>query len=756
MQDIVFYAVANETLGVVRDYANAKRKRAPILALGVSVCLRMRLFAEPNNAAPYPIDSFSAVTNWQWRMDDDFDRSTVCKLVADADGISVHTVTDTIDGETMDFTEFVIPISNMNTEELAAWIGSGKTRSGLTGELVGYDALEQAVFVLQIENFTVRNRVGGLFDPTALDQETVTRSQAEQMIQMAVSSSAATKQDKLSASNGGTGIAVSNAGVISVSEIPQSAVTGLTTSLNGLSSSLAGKQDGLTAGYRTALVNGSTVDQARYFAIESSITAAANQTTTIVLSAGKAYEIHAVASNAKVLLNREEPVGGNHTFGLEGHLEIFVARTGYVIAGTNVVLANALEPDAVNNCTVRFHDGLAIISVEDHVAGYIVVSATGSTEGTLPYALSSASQNYIAFDASLNGMPLDMGGAVANGEKHIVGNGYADTILTGGVSCASKTTFANLAMSGVVVSGGTMTLGDVYIPDGATVNVSSEAILTVENVRGNGGGTIDLSGSHIYNYMTPLVASGCVFQNGSNSGNGGAVALSYTSGTFTDCLFLRNKTTGTIAFGGAVTCNSSAVFSNCVFSSNTCQRNANAGALYGRFQAYHCTFKDNSGAFFLPDSTCLLSDCYLGSGQNGLVYGGSAILTGSNTILSTITGGSMVVSSGTILDFTGNTNANVFSTTRKITISGGQFGNPTAFVFSSGGISGSRTFEDLEIYGSAITNLGLIYGATVYSFAGDDHEIVYTTDAGATSSSVVITGETAYVVTGALMKVSNT
>ena len=30
MQDIVFYAAANETLGVVRDYANARKAPAPM------------------------------------------------------------------------------------------------------------------------------------------------------------------------------------------------------------------------------------------------------------------------------------------------------------------------------------------------------------------------------------------------------------------------------------------------------------------------------------------------------------------------------------------------------------------------------------------------------------------------------------------------------------------------------------------------------------------------------------------------------
>lgn len=498
MQDIVIYAAASETLGLVRDYSNMNKSSAPVLTLGSSVCLRIRLFADINTATPYPIAKFEGITDWRWSMDSDFDRRTACKLVADADGISVHTVTDTVNGETMDFTEFVIRISNMNTEELAEWIGNEKEKTGLTGELVGCDNSGNVAFVLQIEDFSVRNIIFGLMDPTAVDEGIVTRSIAERMIQTAVSSSAATKQDKLNPSNGGTGISVSNAGVISVSGIPQSAVT-------GLSASLAGKQDTLTAGYRTAIVSGSTVEQMRYFAIEPSITAPANQTTAVVLSAGKAYEIHAVASNAKVVLNREEPVGGTRTFGLEGHAEIYLANTGYVQTGSNVVLANALEPDAVNNCTVRFHDGLAIISVEDHVAGYIVTVNAASGAGSLAYGLSTATNEYISVDASLNGQTLDLAGATTYaGEKHVVGNGYEQTVISGGINCTSKTTFSNLSMQNVAVNGGTMTLGDVFIPSGATVSVSGGG-LAVEKVSGNGG-TIDLGATNTRVYFNTVAS----------------------------------------------------------------------------------------------------------------------------------------------------------------------------------------------------------------------------------------------------------
>ena len=47
MQNTIFYVAANETLGVVRDYANAKTATPPTLMRGVEACLKMRLFANP-------------------------------------------------------------------------------------------------------------------------------------------------------------------------------------------------------------------------------------------------------------------------------------------------------------------------------------------------------------------------------------------------------------------------------------------------------------------------------------------------------------------------------------------------------------------------------------------------------------------------------------------------------------------------------------------------------------------------------------
>lgn len=671
MQDIVFYVAANETLGRVRDYSNMRNSGAPLLTLGVAVCLRMRLFEDIEDSTPYPIASFSGITDWQWRMDADFDRSTACKLVADADGISVHTVTDTVKGETMSFTEFVIPISNMNTEGLVAWLGIDKVKTGLAGELVGYDNEGHATFVLQIEDFSVRNRLAGLNDededdPTPVDQEIVTRPVAEQMIQTAVSTLDAAKQDKLTSANAGTGISISSAGVISAESVPQSAITNLSASLaakqdkltaenagtgisvssagiitaenipqssiTGLEAALSYKQNALSTGFGIE-IDDDWINVARYYTIHGPYSSG-----SVTLQAGEAFKIY--ATNSAVTLNKGSIP--NNTWGLEGHVEIFVANTGYVHTGSGVVLANALEPDAVNNCTVRFHDGLAIISVEDHVAGYIVTVNAGTTAGSLYYGLATSTNEYIAVDASLNGQTLDLGGVITSaGEKHVVGNGYDVTFISGGIICTSQTTLSNLTAAGVVVSSGTLTLGDVYIPNGATVSVSGGG-LAIEKVTG-AGGTIDLGGTCVnVPKNTSAYAGGCVFSGGSGDYGGAIYASSAT-------LILNDVTiSGCTGGRGAVMLmmTDNGYFTSCTLRSN----NAYRGDLYilqgTGFIEGGCSIEkiklDAGAVVFAGSNTVDIVDCYSTHSGTVTISGGATINLTSNIA----PGGGIVVLDG--------------------------------------------------------------------------------------------------------------
>ncbi len=182
MQEIKMYVSAANALGVVRDFVNAKNATPPTLVRGCRTCLKIRLFANSYDATPYPVEQLNGITVWEWLMDDDFTEDTACKITADNAAITVEKVFDT-DGEfTQEYTEVTVPIPDMNTEELATWLGNAKSKSGLNAELVGYNGDGEQVFVLQIENFTVRNRIASLGDPTAIDPEYLTETQIRAMI----------------------------------------------------------------------------------------------------------------------------------------------------------------------------------------------------------------------------------------------------------------------------------------------------------------------------------------------------------------------------------------------------------------------------------------------------------------------------------------------------------------------------------------------------------------------------------------------
>ena len=61
MQEPIFYVAAGETLGSVRDFANAKSAAPLTLVRGVSALLRMRLFVHREGLEPYPIDALDGI-----------------------------------------------------------------------------------------------------------------------------------------------------------------------------------------------------------------------------------------------------------------------------------------------------------------------------------------------------------------------------------------------------------------------------------------------------------------------------------------------------------------------------------------------------------------------------------------------------------------------------------------------------------------------------------------------------------------------
>lgn len=123
--------------------------------------------------------------------------------------------------------------------------------------------------------------------------------------------------------------------------------------------------------------------------------------------------------------------------------------------------------------------------------------------------------------------------------------------------------------------------------------------------------------------------SNLTFQNGNNSGSGGAVYMGSGSTTiFTNCIFDSNQTTKTSGGGGAVcitNSNTTGYFSRCLFTRNSA---TNA----------------HGGAFYVTNGKTVLTDCTFGGkegyGNTAANYGGVFALSGANLTF-TVDGGEM-------------------------------------------------------------------------------------------------------------------
>jgi hypothetical protein len=178
MQEIKIHCLANGVVGTYRDYLNASAASPPTIVKGVEVLFSIRLFSRPNSPEPYDIELLRNVVAWKFALDKDFDENTNFILEADNASITLNSIEE----EGQSYTELSIPLPETNTVELSEWMGSEKSKSGLVAELSGYDENGKAVFVLQLENFAVRNRLGGSGSPEGLDPDYLTEAQVRALV----------------------------------------------------------------------------------------------------------------------------------------------------------------------------------------------------------------------------------------------------------------------------------------------------------------------------------------------------------------------------------------------------------------------------------------------------------------------------------------------------------------------------------------------------------------------------------------------
>ena len=435
----------------------------------------------------------------------------------------------------------------------------------------------------------------------------------------------------------------SSTNTLSTYRIPIASVSALTTSLSA-------KQAKCSAGFRTE-INGATVSQKRYFDIESLVSGG-----TITVSAGCAYRILANTAAGVTLVS--EPVA-NTQFGLEGHATIIMTNSSYLHLGSNVVLGQPLVTDAANNCTLRFHDGHCIIDVEDHDAAHTVTVATGKGTGSLYYFCSATNTNnsdfpqYISFSDALDGTACTFNGVSVTGEKHLLGNGNNATIVTGTASLSTPLFMTHLAVSGATITGGTVYANDVLIPAGATTVVSSPLIASntleingtlktriypINGLSINGSGVILGDGrlSLAINAGQVTTVNG-VTLTGPASYNG--IIANYGNTTLTNCLI--SGCTGT---AGYITAGGSLTLSNCILTSGS----------WTTATGYKGVVVTDGGTLYVYDTT--FTDGLSLYNGNAYFYG-TVKLPANNMPSNKISSGVLTLTSGSILDLTGNTNA---------------------------------------------------------------------------------------------------
>ena len=168
MQNIVLYANADSTLAYVTDSYGGRYENRVSFTRGFKATLVLRLLTG-ENGEPYPVSQLEQYTSWRCVFDVDYKQSTTPILSADSESITVSG-----DGTV---TEIRIPISNMNTNELADAILDFESLAGVTMELVGILPDGTEGFGLQVKGFTIRNRILYSDEPTEQEARFLDREQ---------------------------------------------------------------------------------------------------------------------------------------------------------------------------------------------------------------------------------------------------------------------------------------------------------------------------------------------------------------------------------------------------------------------------------------------------------------------------------------------------------------------------------------------------------------------------------------------------
>jgi len=437
--------------------------------------------------------------------------------------------------------------------------------------------------------------------------------------------------------------------------------------------------------------------------------------TSVALTAGTSYRI--TAEDTVTLNVASFP---EYTSGLESLVDI-VLTGGTVVAGDGLILSDSLTSNKRNICSVKYIDKIAVLNVltvaDLPYIGYVVSVASGTSDGSLYYGVATTTDDTVVFSAELNGQTVSTGGATFNQDKSVIGNGAANTIISGGLRCSGHTaTISGLAFSddmghnALYTSGGVTVLTDVTI----TGNTFASNTATLDAGFSQQGGSALVSNCVFSNNCGNMsngiggamhtFGSGnatildCVFTSNHVPRAGGAYCVNLTGASVavSGCTFDHNSRTifsggDTVNGGGAISfaLNGSAVVHDCVFSANYGDKGA--GIYIGSAAHVQVTSSlfdanmTNIGAIYASSATVEISGCTFTSavrsqGQMTAATGGiftsntnaaivNCLFSEDNATVATLhpKGGSSLISGCTVTQNYGSVPVNINGGTATVT-----------------------------------------------------------------------------------------
>ena len=237
--------------------------------------------------------------------------------------------------------------------------------------------------------------------------------------------------------------------------------------------------------------------------------------SAVAIQSGLAYKLMAQTGTHTLTVDTFPA----NCYGRDAHIELFVGETGAVQVQSPLILMDALTPNAVNNCTVKYRDGEARLYVDDTDYGYTVTITSGTASGSLYYGLTGSTADYVTFSNALNGSTVAIAdAATVSRNLNILGNGMENTTISGIFGPASGKTMnvQDLTISGSTIIGtGTVNIDKVQfedktIADGTAafhgLNRFNGTISGTGSVSFAAGGTLDFTGSS----NSRTISGGCI------------------------------------------------------------------------------------------------------------------------------------------------------------------------------------------------------------------------------------------------------